>query len=140
MRTTRSRPAERNPWSENEGFTSAHPSTLICAYLDDTYTLDVPRKAYACMLTGARLTEELAGVASNVGKQEVYSPCAGLTELPTTICGSALAPPQPEKGYSGGRLPCIKVLGAFLGDEVLDPACEARGRASRTAARCHRPA
>jgi hypothetical protein len=99
---------------------AAHPTALIMAYLDDTYTLDEPLESYACMLTGATVTEREAGVASNVGKQEVYSPSGDLTSLPGTLRGSPHAPPQPEKGYAGGQLPCIRVLGAYLGE---DDAC-----------------
>jgi hypothetical protein len=101
---------------------AAHPTSLIMAYLDDNYTFDEPLEAYACMLTGSQVTEEEAGVASNLEKQEVYSPEASLADLPTTLRGAAGAPPNEDKGYAGGRLSCIKVLGAYLGD---DDACSA---------------
>ena len=96
---------------------AAHPTSLIMAYLDDNYAFDEPLEAYACMLTGSRVTEEEAGVASNMDKQEVYSPEADLADLPATLRGAAGAPPNESNGYGGGRLPCIRVLGAYLGDE-----------------------
>ena len=68
---------------------AAHPTSLIMAYLDDNYTFDEPLEAYACMLTGSRVTEEEAGVASNMDKQEVYSPEADLADLPATLRGAA---------------------------------------------------
>ena len=83
---------------------AAHPTALVTAYLDDTYTMDEPLEAYACMLThrGEDHREREAGVASNVGTQEVYSPSGELDLLPGTLRGSPHAPPEPEKGYAGG--------------------------------------
>ena len=43
-------------------------------YLDDTYCLDAPAAAVACMDTGARVTEADCRVASNLSKQCVWSP------------------------------------------------------------------
>ena len=37
--------------------------------------------------------------------------------MPATLRGAAGAPPNESKGYGGGRLSCIRVLGAYLGDE-----------------------
>ena len=54
-----------------------------------------------------------------MGKQEVYGgPCCDLSAMPSTLRGSPWAPPDKDKGYAGGRLMSIKVLGAFLGDGV----------------------
>ena len=52
----------------------------------------------------------------------MYSPQGDLTVLPTELRGAAGAPPNESKGYAGGRLLCIRVLGAYLGD---DDACSA---------------
>ena len=72
---------------------------MICAYLDDTYAMDEPLEAYACMQTGAATAERLTKVKSNLGKQEIYSPEGDLSGLPSSLRGSPDAPPEPEKGY-----------------------------------------
>ena len=102
-----------------------HPTTQICAYLDDTYYLQEPSEALAAMHTGARLTArpDVCNVASNTGKQEIFSPRGAdgvLDAMPATLRGSPHAPPNESKGYAGGLLECIKVLGAYVGD---DEAC-----------------
>lgn len=43
---------------------------------------------------------------------------ADLSCLPPTIRGAPTAPPDEARGYAGGRLKCIKVLGAFVGDTL----------------------
>ena len=54
---------------------------------------------------------------SNRSKQEVYGGAgADLACVPPTLRGGCLTPANPAKGYAGGRLPCIKVLGAFVGE------------------------
>ena len=60
-------------------------------------------------------------MASNLSKQCVWSPggAAALAALAARVGlrGTPHAPPQPEKGYAGGELPGIKVLGAYLGED-----------------------
>ena len=109
---------------------AAHPDTLIYAYLDDTYALDEPAAAVACMDTGAAVTLATCNVASNTKKQCVWSPggAAALVALRPrnmlkgTPCAlprdyEPATPTTPEKGYKGGVLDGIKVLGAFVGDD-----------------------
>ena len=97
---------------------ASHPDTLILAYLDDTYYLNKPAEALAAMRTGDTVTTLLLHVASNTGKQEVYSPAADLAGMPATLRGSPAAPPDEAHGYAGGRLSSIKVLGAFVGESA----------------------
>ena len=98
-----------------------HPDTLVYAYLDDTYALDAPAEAAACMDTGAQVTLAVCNVSSNLSKQCIWSPGGAQALAPlaprTTLRGTPDAPPQPEKGYLGGVLPGIRVLGAFLGED-----------------------
>ena len=60
-------------------------------------------------------------MAVNLSKQCVWSPggAAALAALAARVGlrGTPHAPPQPEKGYAGGELPGIKVLGAYLGED-----------------------
>jgi hypothetical protein len=107
-----------------------YPDCLILCYLDDTYYLQVPEQALACMRAGTELAEATAdeggcGVTSNLGKQEVYSPTASLDCMPPTLRGAPTAPPDPESGYEGGRLLCIRVLGAYVADGQQGPGDEA---------------
>ena len=90
-----------------------HPTTLIVAYLDDTYSTDEVAEAYACMEDGARLTAAPydaggAEVLSNLGKQCIYSPEGDLDALPAALKGATR--------HAGGRLRGLKVLGAYVGD------------------------
>ena len=39
-----------------------------------------------------------------------------LSALPSTLRGAPSAPPDESKGYAGGLLPAVRVLGAYLGD------------------------
>ena len=95
---------------------AAHPDTTICAYLDDTYYLQEPPEALAAMCTGDAVSSRVCGVVSNLAKQEVYgSPAADLSEMPPTLRGSPHAPAD-GRGYAGGRLLSLKMLGAYLGD------------------------
>ena len=92
-----------------------HPSSLIVAYLDDTYSCDEPLEALACMRTNAAITagpveEGGCGVVSNVTKQCIYSPAGDLSALPAA-CGL-----KGSLDHEGGRLRGIKVLGAFVGE------------------------
>ena len=103
---------------------AAHPGTTITCYLDDTYYTDEPREGYAAMLTGEEESVRLCGVLSNRGKQEVYGGAAAdLSSLPATLRGAPSAPADPAKGYAGGALKCIKVLGAYVGERA---ACSAK--------------
>ena len=100
---------------------AAHPDTLLYAYLDDTYCLDAPAAAVACMDTGARVTEADCRVASNLSKQCVWSPggAAALAPLSSRVALRGTPNAPPTKGHEragGGTLLGIKVLGAFLGD------------------------
>ena len=88
----------------------------MLAFLDDTYYLQEPLKGLAAMRTGAEVTEARTKVKSNLGKQEVYGgPACDLSPMPAALRGAPTAPPDPDKGYAGGRLVSVKVLGAFLG-------------------------
>ena len=92
----------------------------MLAYLDDTYTADEPLAAVKAMRDGDRITSERCGVRSNESKQCVFSPggevaLACLADQ-TDLRGTPNAPPKPEKGYEGGVLKTVKVLGAFLGN------------------------
>ena len=102
---------------------AAHPDSTIIAYLDDTYHLDVPAAALACMRTAETCSLDLCTIASNRTKQEAFTEAGDLSMLPSTIRGAPSAPPCPGKGYAGGALPCIKVLGSYIGDTA---ACSAR--------------
>ena len=58
-----------------------------------------------------------AQVESNYAKQEVLGGArADLSALPSTLRGAPSAPPDESKGYAGGLLPAVRVLGAYLGD------------------------
>ena len=103
---------------------AAHPDASILCYLDDTYYLQEPDEAHAALLTGEAVSTSECAVRSNRTKQEVYGGAeADMARLPPTLRGAPSAPPDVAKGYAGGRLSCIKVLGAFVGDEA---ACSAR--------------
>ena len=99
-----------------------HPGTTLVAYLDDTYYLDEPAEALQAMRTGEAVCaddtgETGCGVVSNLGKQEVYGgPEADLSCMPSSLRGAPSAPADLPKGYDGGRLRCIKVLGAYFGE------------------------
>ena len=68
------------------------------------------------MCTGDAVSSRVCGVVSNLAKQEVYgSPAADLSEMPPTLRGSPHAPAD-GRGYAGGRLLSLKMLGAYLGD------------------------
>ena len=93
-----------------------HPDVTMLAFLDDTYYLQEPLQGLAAMRTGAEVTEARTKVKSNLGKQEVYGgPACDLSPMPAALRGAPTAPPDPDKGYAGGRLVSVKVLGAFLG-------------------------
>jgi hypothetical protein len=94
-----------------------HPDVVILAYLDDSYYLQVPAAGLAAMRSGSLVTHLQTGVVSNMSKQEVYAgPECDLSAMPPDLRGAPTAPPNEAKGYAGGRLMCVKVLGAFLGN------------------------
>ena len=96
---------------------AAHPGTTVLCYLDDTYYLDAPAEGHAALQTGEEVSVRTCGVLSNRSKQEVYGGAgADLACVPSTLRGGCFTPANPAKGYAGGRLPCIKVLGAFVGE------------------------
>ena len=98
---------------------AAHPDITILCYLDDTYYLGLPDEAHAALLTGELESTRRCDVRSNCGKQEVLGGAeADLSRLPPTLRGAPSAPPDPTKGYGGGRLLSTKVLGAFIGDKL----------------------
>ena len=95
------------------------PEMTITCYLDDTYYIQEPRMAHAALVQGERLATDKCSVRSNRGKQEVYGgPAADLLWVPATVRGACLAPADEAKGYAGGRLRSIKVLGAFIGERA----------------------
>ena len=95
------------------------PEMTITCYLDDTYYIQEPRMAHAALVLGERLATDNCCVRSNRGKQEVYGgPAADLLWVPATVRGACLAPADEAKGYAGGRLRSIKVLGAFIGERA----------------------
>ena len=103
---------------------AAHPSTTILCYLDDTYYGQEPGEGRCALLTGEQQATQRCGVLSNRGKQEVYgSAAADLSAMPASLRGSPWAAADEAKGYAGGRLKCIKVLGSFLGER---DACAAK--------------
>jgi hypothetical protein len=95
-----------------------NPATIIAAFLDDTYNLDGVAAALKAGQDGEVATRALAGVTSNRGKQEIYSPTGDLSAVPAGIRGSPTAPPSADGSYAGGRLSVIKVLGTFIGDSA----------------------
>ena len=96
-----------------------HPDATIVCYLDDTYYLNEPLLGLAALRTGEEQSELHSGVESNRTKQEVFGGAeADLSGMPATLRGAPTAPPAPEKGYAGGKLLSIKVLGAFFGDRA----------------------
>jgi hypothetical protein len=77
----------------------------------------VPAAGLAAMRSGSLVTQLQTGVVSNMSKQEVYAgPECDLSAMPPDLLGAPTAPPNEAKGYAGGRLMCVKVLGAFLGN------------------------
>ena len=77
---------------------AAHPDATILAYLDDTYYLQMPAAALACMRSGTAATLAICEVDSNLAKQEAYSPEGDLSCLPSTLRGAPAAPSDPAAG------------------------------------------
>ena len=73
------------------------------------------------METGDAVTRRMCEVQSNKGKQCIWAP-GGAEALESvryriTLRGTPDAQPDEKKGYRGGVLDGIKILGAYLGDE-----------------------
>jgi tRNA threonylcarbamoyladenosine modification (KEOPS) complex Pcc1 subunit len=93
-----------------------HPDVTILEYLDDTYYLQVAAAAVAAMRAGTECTLRLCGVASNLAKQEAYSPAGDLSVVPPTIRGSTAL--LADGRSRGTALATVIVLGSFIGDEA----------------------
>ena len=76
-------------------------------------------KGLRALRSGQELSEAGCGVRSNIKKQEVFGgPEADLGHVPPTLRGGCFTPADEAKGYAGGRLKSIKVLGAFIGERA----------------------
>ena len=50
---------------------AAHPDTTIAAYLDDTYALDEPLQAYACMRSNGVISGALEKRRNQIGITDI---------------------------------------------------------------------
>ena len=86
------------------------PDCVVLAYLDDTYVLGPPARAYAATLRLQELAAKI-GLESRMDKAEVYSPdpACPLEDVDPRIKGAPL--------HAQGRLRTLKVIGGFIGSD-----------------------
>ena len=90
------------------------PDCVVIAYLDDTYVLGPPARAWAATLRLHDLAREQCSLEPNLGKIEVFAPdpLADLGFLPASVKGSP--------HHSNPEFRCLrgfKCVGAYVGDD-----------------------
>jgi hypothetical protein len=91
-----------------------YPDCIVLGYLDDTYVLGPPERAWAANCRLNELMGELCGLMPNKGKIEFYAPdsSADLSFLPDYVRGS---PSNADPALR--RLRGFKCVGAYVGDD-----------------------